>query len=1102
MLRSHVKGLLGALVVGVLLAGSVGVSSAVAAGPWWHLSSSSDPGVLTPGGEGTIAVQATNMGDGPTSGTITLSDTLPAGVSAQSAVFFISPLFSKIDLVQAGFVSCEIQPGHVRCEYPEVLPANPYEIVEMRIAVKVAVNTAPGAVNRMEVTGGGVAPASFTRPLAAGGGATPFGVDSFELIPEEEGGGLDARAGSHPFQLTGTVAFNQTSDPAKPPALLRDVGIKLPAGLVGNATTIPQCSEQDFAFELGSGGNLCPDDTVVGVTLVTYDEPLLLEFHTDAVPLFNLVPSRGEPARFGFAPQHAPVILDTAVRSGGDYGVTVTASNITELVNPMVAQITFWGVPGDPRHDSSRGWHCLAGGYIGGGQPCIAQNQVSPVPLLTLPTSCESPFVADVEGRAWPTKTDPEGLPLPSTGYSLRDSLGREIALTGCDQLPFTPSILVTPDTNAASTPTGLTVSAHIPQDASTNPEGLAEAALKDTTVALPEGVQINPSSADGLEACSMSQVGYIGTENGIPQFTPDAATCPDASKVGTVDEIRSPLLANPLTGSIYLATQNSNPFGSLIALYLVAEDPVSGVRAKIAGNVTLDPVTGRLTGTFNGAPQVPVEDIKLHFFGGSRAPLATPAFCGTYTTAASFTPWSGNAPVDSSSSFPIVSGLAGGPCLGGLGFAPSVTAGSTNIQAGGFTPFTTTLGRQDNEQTLSGVQLRLPPGLLGSLASVKQCPEPQAALGTCGPDSLIGHTTVSAGLGTDPFTVPTGQVFITGPYHGSPFGLSIAVPAKAGPFDIGSGPCDCVVVRARLDVDPHTAQAIVEADPLPTILQGIPLQVKHVNVTVDRPGFMFNPTSCEHLNTTGTISGGSGGSYPASVPFQVTNCASLAFKPTFKVSTQAKTSKKQGASLDVKVTSGRGQANLAKVAVSLPKQLPSRLTTIQQACPQATFNANPASCPGGSNIGTATATTPILSSVVSGPAYLVSHGGAAFPDLVVILQGEGVTLDLVGSIDIKHGVTSSTFASIPDAPIDTFELKLPEGPHSGLTAVLPAKAKGNLCGTSLTMPTTLTGQNGAQIKQSTKIAVTGCGKAKPNTRRAHGKKKAAKRKHGKRKRG
>ncbi len=1079
------RSVFGVVFAAVVLAGLMLAGPVLAAGPWWQVSSGATPAVLTAGGEDTIVARTMNVGDGATSGAVTLTDTLPAGVSAQSVQFLSWRAGTNLDY-NAIFHACEVQPGRVQCTYQEFFPGfnpvvKPYELLEMKIAVRVAASAVSGEENQVQVSGGEAPLATRTRQVTVGG-AVPFGVEDVELTPEEEGGGLDTRAGSHPFQLTSTIMFNQTSDPLKPPALLKDIAFKLPAGLVGNATLIPQCSEQDFGAANEGGVNSCPEDTAVGVVVVTIDEPAFLGLFTRPVPLFNLVPSHGEPARFGFTVTNASVTYDASVRNGGDYGVTINAHNLTQAANPISAQTTFWGVPGDPSHDESRGWGCVAGGFWAeavNAPPCQLLRQTNPKPLLTLPTSCALPFTATLEGDSWPTKSDPQGLALVPGEYELTDSLGRTVGLTGCDELPFSPSIQVAPDTNAASTPTGLSVSVHIPQDTSATTSGLAEAALKDTTVTLPEGVQINPSSADGLEACSMSQVGYKGMEAGVAQFTPDAASCPDASKVGTVDEVKSPLVANPLTGSVYLAAQNANPFGSLIALYLVAEDPVSGVRAKLAGNVSLDPVSGRLTTTFNGAPQTSVEDIKLHFFGGSRAPLATPAVCGSYTTSAVFTSWSGSAPVDSSSSFPITSGLAGGPCLGGLGFSPSLTAGSTNIQAGAFTPFTTTLGRQDNEQTLSGVQLRLPPGLLGSLASVKQCPEPQAALGTCGADSLIGHTTVSAGLGTDPFTVPTGQAFITGPYKGAPFGLSIAVPAKAGPFDIGSGPCDCVVVRAKVDVDPHTAQVLVDTDPLPTILQGIPLQVKHVNVTVDRPGFMFNPTSCEHLNTTGTLSGGSGGSFPASVPFQVTNCASLAFKPSFKVSSQAKTSKKQGASLDVRVTSGRGQANLAKVAVSLPKQLPSRLTTIQQACPQATFAANPASCPAGSNIGTATATTPILSSVVSGPAYLVSHGGAAFPDLVVILQGEGVTLDLTGSIDIKHGVTSSTFASIPDAPIDTFELKLPEGPHSGLTAVLPAKAKGNLCGTNLVMPTTLTGQNGAQIKQTTKIAVTGCTKPK-----------------------
>jgi hypothetical protein len=382
-------------------------------------------------------------------------------------------------------------------------------------------------------------------------------------------------------------------------------------------------------------------------------------------------------------------------------------------------------------------------------------------------------------------------------------------------------------------------------------------------------------------------------------------------------------------------------------------------------------------------------------------------------------------------------------------------------------------------------VTVKTPPGLLGLLKSVERCGEPQASQGTCGAGSLIGHTTATAGPGSDPVSV-TGQVFLTGPYKGAPFGLSIVVPAAVGPFNLGT-----VVVRSAVSVDPHTAQITVTSDPLPTILQGVPLQIRTVNVTIDREGFMFNPTSCEPLSVGGTLSSTQGATAGVSSRFQAANCTALPFKPAFTVSTQAGTSKKNGASLDVKVGYPSGaQANIRSVAVTLPKQLPSRLSTIQQACPEATFNANPASCPAGSNIGIGTAHTPVLANPLTGPAFLVSHGGAGFPDLVLILQGEGVTLDLVGSIDIKHGITSSTFATVPDAPISSFELNLPEGPHSGLAAVLPAKAKGNLCGTSLTMPTILTGQNGAVVKQATKIKVSGCSKAKKKA------KKRAKRKH------
>jgi hypothetical protein len=633
--------------------------------------------------------------------------------------------------------------------------------------------------------------------------------------------------------------------------------------------------------------------------------------------------------------------------------------------------------------------------------------------------------------------------------------------MTGCEKITFTPSLSVQPEGSSAGSPTGLNVDVHTPQNA--NPEGLAEGNLKRAVVSLPAGIVVNPSVANGLDACTPEEIG-VSDANPV--------SCPAASSIGSV-EVNTPLLPAPLTGSVFVAAQNANPFGSLLALYVVAEG--SGVLVKSPGEVRLDPVTGQVMAVFENIPQQPFTDIKIHLDGGPRAALSLPVGCGAYTTTSQLTPYSSLVAAEPSDSFQVSSGCQ-------RTFNPTFAAGTTSDQAGGFSPFSITFSRSDQDQGLGGVSVRTPPGLLGLLKTVQQCGEPQASLGTCGAPSLIGHTTVTAGAGADPVGV-TGQVFLTGPYKGAPFGLSIVVPAVAGPFNLGN-----VVVRSAISVDSHTAQITVTSDPLPTILQGIPLQIKAVNVSIDREGFMFNPTDCEPLAVGGTIVSTEGAAASVSSRFQAANCASLPFKPVFSVSTQAKSSKAQGASLDVKYSSAIGQANTAKVAVSLPKALPARLTTIQQACTEAAFNANPASCPAGSDIGTATASTSVLANPVSGPVYLVSHGGASFPDVVAILQGEGVTIDLTGTINIKNGVTSAAFDSIPDAPIDVFQMVLPEGSHSGLASDLPAKAKGSFCGQTLTMPTTITGQNGAVIKQTTKIAVTGCPKVK---QKAKGHKKA-----------
>ncbi len=1076
-MRALVRGVLVFVAVSLLMLVLAGVAGARM--PWWHLSTVSSTAGPT-GADASVLVEASDLGDAMVNSIeypVTIVDKLPVGVTPV-AVYAAGNADTLVGPSAQYFLHCSFAGQIVTCTYSE-LPLLAYERLFIRIDVT-DVSDAGHGINEVSVTGGG-APALVKRQaLGLGGTPEPYGVEHYELAAEEEGGSTDTQAGSHPFQLTTT--FNVTShmekvtnfvgeapvDEIRPEDFTKDLRFNLPPGLVGNPTPLPKCSIHLFEE------NNCPANTMVGVAtpVVAYYKLGSVVPFAEVRQLISLEPNIGEPARFGFQTVAGPVFLETSVRTGGDYGVVVTVPDITQAAMFIGSQVTFWGVPGDPRHDTTRGT-CLAQGepFVKWELSCPVQEK--PQPLLVMPTLCKGPLQTSVEADTWAKIGQ-----FTSREYTFQDAEGEPSGMDGCNRLNFEPSISLTPDGQEASTPTGLTVGVHVPQDASLNPEGLAEASVKNTTVVLPAGVGLNPAGADGLSSCSLVQVALD---------SPDEQSCPESSKVGTV-EVRTPLLPNPLTGAAYLAQQNANPFGSLVALYIVAYDPISGVRLKVAGEVKPDPVTGQLVSTFNETPPLPFEDLKLHFFGGSRAPLGTPALCGGYTTKASIAPWSGNAAVESSSEFDITSGPNGSPCEDPLPFDPSLTTGSLNIQAGAFTPFTMTMSREDGNQNLDAIQLKMPPGLLGTLSSVKLCGEAEGNAGTCGPESLIGHTTVSVGLGGNPYTVTGGEVFITGPYKGAPYGLSIVNPAKAGPFNLGK-----VIVRAKIEVNPENAALTITSDAtgpyaIPQIIDGIPLQIKHVNVSVDRPDFTFNPTNCAPQEIGGGLTSSQGAVSTLHVPFQVTNCAVLKFKPIFSVSTSGKTSRAKGASLNVKLTYPKAafgtQANIGKVKVDLPKQLPSRLTTLQKACPDSVFDANPASCPPDSRIGSATATTPVLPVHLEGPAYFVSHGGAKFPELIVALSGEGVTVYLHGETFISPaGITSSTFRTIPDVPIGTFELKLPQGPDSALAA------NGNLCTSKLVMPTTFVGANGVSLKQSTPITATGCPKKKAKKASKHKKK-------------
>jgi hypothetical protein len=1062
--------------------------------------------------DGKIVLFVTNLGDATADGSttrITITEDVPAGLEPLS----ISGKVANPTVTRAP-VKCELTT--MSCAFDGSLP--PYEGIEVEVPVHVRGKPKGEEVDTATVDGGGSLTGTSSSLRLAYGSEPTFGVQSYELTPEGEGGSAVTQAGKHPFQLTTTLMLNQTVE-AKSVALAKDLEFQLPPGLVGNPTAYPECSLGEF-LKLDQKTivrNECRPETALGV--VNPEIELAGEVQSRPSPLFNLEPEAGEPARFGFwAEGLVPVVLDTSVRTGGDYGVTVSVHDISQEAELLGSQVTFWGVPGSPIHDNVRGWQCLYATAGVAGATCKSEEDQNPPPFLSMPGLCGGSLQAPVLADSW-----------QRPGYFEEHGLNTEVPeLGGCDKERFEPSIKeAVPDVSDASTPSGLTVNVHVPQELQLDSEATAESAVKEIKVTLPEGMTVNPGGADGLTSCSEQQIGFMGANPvavGGFEFTPTYPSCPDQSKIATVT-IHTPLLPHPIEGFVYLATPSingeagDNPYNSLIAMYLVAEDPISGTLVKLPMHVELHSMTGQLVATVEN-PELPFEDAELHFFGGSRAPLATPALCGTYTTNAVFTPWSGQEPVTSTSTFDITTGPNGSPCFPSpRPFVPGFQAGSTNIQAGAFTPFTTTLGHPDGNQPLAAVSLKLPPGMAGLISSVTLCPEPRAREGTCGPESLIGHTVVTAGPGSTPAVVARpGNVYITGPYNGhgsctvgtpgcAPFGLSIANPAETGPFDLEKGtPCDCVVVRAKIEVNPLTSQLTVVTDPLPTVLKGIPLQLQHVNVTIDRPGFTFNPTNCEATSIAGTIAGGEGAFAPISTPFQVTNCAVLGFKPSLSVRVSGKSTRANGTSVVFKLSYPKGamgkEAWLKSFKFDLPRQIPTRLETLKKACAAPTFESNPASCPAAAKIGTAVVHTQILPVPLEGPVYFVSYGGAKFPEAVIVLQGDGVTVDLHAETHISEntGITSATLPAIPGVPFEEATVTLPSGPFSEFTAI------GNICNptktttvrkkltvrvhgrrktvtrnvtqtkaAALEMPTRFVAQNGAETKPATKISVTGC---------------------------
>jgi uncharacterized repeat protein (TIGR01451 family) len=1062
----------------------VPASALAGSGPQWSVTAYSRPTSLAPGGTGVYRVTVTNTGGAPSDGsTITVADTLPAGLTLAGGVTV------EGDELQRVSGSCT----GLTCELSGSLVAGDEFLLSIPVVVKPGVREGAVETNLVTVSGGGAAAASDSTSTTISSEPAKFGVAPGSVLSVLS----STQAGAH-ADLTTSLAFNTIANPLGEPVIQGPNGPEhtgpvlagsprgqvddLPPGFAGDLADTQTCPVSVFSNERGGEigsqspavvGFECPLSTQVGTILLRTISEDGREAVTYLAPVFNLAPNPGEVAKLGFFTGAFGIQGEVFLRPGDD-GIRTSFLNDPDNVYEFESfQLTVWGVPAEPANNALRGVYCHAeiGNCRGPGFPEEHPNlnntaSTSPeIPYLTNPTQCTgNPLQAELTVTSWEPGDEPVTEPA-NTG-----------TLTGCDLLEFKPSITAAPDTTNADTPAGLTADVKVPQEGLTSAEGLSTADLQNTTVTLPAGIAINPGQAAGLEACQAGEE-KIGLS--------EPASCPNASIVGHA-EVRTPLLKEKLEGDVYVLQSNPPDVKLLVEI----AQPIYGIYVKLIGDVHLNTSTGQLTTTFEGTPELPFSDFKLSFSGGAQAALSTPTGCGTYTTEAGFTPWT--APIEpevlSNSEFAITAGTDGAPCPSSpLPFSPSLDAGATTDQAGGYTHFSLLLQSADDQQRISKLQFKVPAGLSGMLSTVPLCGEAQANAGTCSSASQIGHTVVASGPGPYPLVVPQpGQppaaIYLTGPYEGAPFGLSIVVPVVVGPFVLQTQ-----VVRASINVDPHTAQITVTTNPLPQIIDGVPTDLRTVNAVIDREGFMFNPTNCNPQEFSGTATSAQGTTAPISSHFQVGSCQSLKFAPDLKVATSGKTSKADGASLEAKIVYPTGalgdnqatsQANIAKVKVDLPRQLPSRLTTLQKACTAAQFNANPAGCPAASVIGHATALTPELPVPLTGPAYFVSNGGEAFPNLEIVLQGDNVTILLVADTFIsKAGITSSTFNTVPDAPVTSFTLTLPEGKYSALAA------NGNLCTSKLAMPTSFTGQNGAEIHETTPISVSGCAKTKALTR-------------------
>jgi hypothetical protein len=1029
--------------------------------------------VIAPATSDAYEIDVVNIGDATSSGTTTVVDHLPPGVST-----------TQTPVTREGNHEWKCSEGGgqttVTCESSlEVIPASSPDLFNRQTnippapyfeAVSIPIAVSPGVTgvltNSVTVAGGGALhPATSTTDTALGSDDSRPGVSSLSIESIGSQGAPANRAAEHPYAVITDLQLNQRRQP--PNEVLNEtfgnsqkdqarvvIG-DLPLGLIGNPQATPRCSTRAFGENVsgGSGGagvneSACPSDTRVGVVDLG-----ILTGGVSQYSLYNLAPDPGHAAEFGLhtLASYPIVFYGDVVHSGGAYRLRITA--LVPQAHLQSLSLIFYGNP--------------AAVFGTGGQETA---------FLTNPADCSAseadrtlslhldtwghpgvgdPFDADFN--------DPNWLP----GSTLYPSVD------GCEELHFEPSIEARPTTNVADSPSGLNVDIKIPQNEEIDARATPE--LKKAVVTLPQGVSVNPSAANGLGACSEAQIELEG--NGVP-------SCPESSKLGTV-EVETPLLEEELTGQIYLARQAENPFHSLLALYLTIEDKERGVMVKLAGEVHPAPVTGQLTATFDENPQIPFEDLKLDFFGGARAPLRSPATCGPKTTTTALSPWSApqsGPPASPTSVFATSVGANGGTCPTSAAEEPNqpgFTAGTLSPQAGASSPFSLKLTRADGSQELSSVDAVLPPGLAARLAGVPYCPDAAIAAAaaksgvaeqqssSCPAASEVGTVTAGAGAGPDPLYVQ-GHVYLAGPYKGAPLSLAIVTPAVAGPFDLGT-----VVVRVALFVNPETAQVTAKSDPIPTILQGIPLDVRSIALNINKPDFTVNPTSCEKMSVLGSTTSVLNQGAALTNAFQVGGCNALKFKPKLKLSLKGSTKHAGHPALKAVLTypRGSGYANIARAQVNLPHSEFIDQGNLNKTCTKPVLLAG--NCPATSIYGKAKAWTPLLEKPLEGNVYLVGGYGYKLPALVAELDGQ-IRVVLKGKVDSgpNHGIRN-TFEAVPDAPVEKFVLEMKGGPKYSLL-----ENSEDLCKKPQRAIARFSAQNG-MVEQVKPLIANQCGKQK-----------------------